>query len=441
MAVELGVFDRIWKLVGGLVRVSRSVVNKRAIESRYRFCLRQEVRSFGILGSPDIENMPVRLDEAFVSLRISPSWRSEWSFDPAKQTDRQAAAVRSEEMHHLTPDDMMKRAFRESRVLLIVGDPGCGKTTLLKYYALCALDKKQGQLGFERQLLPLFFPLRELAFADDGQPLSLAENLAAWSAQRSLAITAQQFNTWLVKRKTLVLLDGLDEIGDLEKRRAACEWIKLTTNGLKNARLVVTARWTGVRKSDCIELECEHRRADVLDFSEEQQQEFLKKWFPAVFMAEWRGPDMPGREWRQRQRKRGEARAGALIDFLQQRENRSIREFSGVPLLLQIMAIVWKERDYRPESRTALFDAALNYLLQYRDQRRGKDLKPLLDADKARRVLGPAALWMQERLQRDEAPKEAMHNFMQPILQTMEKPPTAQDFCRNLVDRAGLIVD
>jgi hypothetical protein len=52
--------------------------------------------------------------------------------------------------------------------------------------------------------------------------------------------------------------------------------------GLGNARFVVTSRATGYRKLDGIELELPHLRADIMDFTLDQQEEFLKKWFRAA---------------------------------------------------------------------------------------------------------------------------------------------------------------
>jgi len=77
-----------------------------------------------------------------------------------------------------------------------------------------------------------------------------------------------------------------------------------------------------------------------------------------------------------------------------------------------------------------LYDTALNYLLEYRD--RQKRIAPILPADEARLVLMPTALWMQEELHKDEAPKKVTHEKMQPILDKLEKRPQAQDFCENL---------
>ncbi len=103
------------------------------------------------------------------------------------------------------------------------------------------------------------------------------------------------------------------------------------------------------------------------------------------------------------------------------------------------MAMLWKEREYLPGSRLELYDAALNYLLDYRDRRRG--LYPKLSAQDARRVLSPVSLLMQEELKKDEIGRQTMQEQMQVQLDTLYNSLPASDFCRNLVDRAGLLVE
>ena len=231
----------------------------------------------------------------------------------------------------------------------------------------------------------------------------------------------------------------MDEISDLGQRKRVCEWIDNTCAGLKKARFVVTSRWTGYQKVDGIELGFDHMRADVRDFSRAQQEDFLTKWFRAVFQRNFRGDGEPSQEWLGRQAQRAQEKVKTVIDFLQDDKNKSLRSLAAVPMLLQIMAILWQERDILPQSRTELYNASLNYLLDFRDKRR--NLLPVLDADKARRVLSPTALWMQHTLQKDEAPKQEMHQQMQPILKTFDEQPEAEDFCKNLVDRAGLLAE
>ncbi len=403
-------------------------------EEQYRAVLGEELSSIHMVG-PEFESKSVPLGESFVSLRLSEYWRSEKQFE--KDSDKIPSHTYPGETSPLSPEEVMKRAFPQYRLLLIIGDPGSGKTTLLNYYTITCLDKKHQTLGFkEKEILPIYFSLRELVFSND-MPGSLQDNLAVWAKKRHLNISSKQFYTWLQKRKTLVLLDGLDEISDREKRIQVCEWVKNAWAGFPKARFVLTSRPTGYRKMDGLELECDHLRADIMDFSPQQQELFLNRWFRAVFLKEL--PIDVLKDQKERKEKEASDRVRAIIDFLNKKENKSVRELAQVPMLLQIMAIIWKDRDYLPGSRGALYDISLNYLLEYRDSRR--NLKPLLPAEKARLVLAPTALWMQEKLKSDNAPKKEIHEFMQSILREMDKPPDVREFCENLRDRAGLIVD
>ncbi|NIM14071.1 MAG: SUMF1/EgtB/PvdO family nonheme iron enzyme [Candidatus Aminicenantes bacterium] len=420
-------------------KTQEQISSDRTAEEIYRAALREELGTLHLLGTPDIECKPVRLEDAFVSLSISESWRSEKRFDVPGKMER------LEMERHLTAEQVMKRAFQNFRLLLVIGDPGSGKTTLLKYYAVRCLDKRHRELGFKQEIFPIYFPLRDLEFQkikegnDQFEPAAFPGNLAKWAERHLLNISTGQFHQWLQKRKTLVLLDGLDEISSKERRRKVCRWLRDMCNGLKNACFVLTSRATGYRKLDGIELEVPHLRADIMDFSPQQQEDFLNKWFQAAFCSELPPEGTPEPEWKQQQKKRAQQRSRTIIEFLQKEDNKALQELAAVPMLLQIMSIIWKEREFLPKTRPALYDTALNYLLEYRD--RQKEIEPLLPAEEARRVLTPTALWMQEELQKDEAPKAAVHEKMQPILKTLEGQPEALIFCENLRDRAGLIAD
>lgn len=417
------------------IEEAEKIEQTQTFEEQYREALRKELGSIRMVG-PEFESQPVTLEETFVSLRLSQSWRCEEQFENLDREIPLPGSHRGEE-DHLSPGQVMTHAFPQFQLLLVVGDPGSGKTTLLKFYAMTCLDNQQQNLGFEEEnIMPLFFPLRELKFTN-GSPLPLQDNLEAWAKKRYLDIPAQEFLNWLKNNKTLVLLDGLDEISNLEKRQQVCQWIENALVGLKKACVVLTTRPTGYRKMDGLELECDHLRADILDFSARQQERFLFKWFRAVFLNEL--PANALKKEKDRKEKEARDRAQAIIDFLDRKENKSVLELARIPMLLQIMAFIWKDRDYLPGSRAALYDISLNYLLEYRDRRR--NLKPVLPAEKARIVLSRLALFMQEKLRSDNAAKTDIHEYIRPILKTMEKPPEAGDFCQNLRDRAGLIAD
>ncbi len=400
----------------------------------YQSTLKRQLGNITLTGSPAITNFSVKLSDTFVSLTLSGSSRCETR--PYSADDQ---CVPHQKDCTSTPEEVMRFVFQHHPLLLIIGDPGSGKTTLLKYYALSCLDNgRHKEFGFSEPVNVFYLPLRELRRGDTGYA-SLPATLSAWCEKNFLVLPDTLFSGWLEEPSTLVLLDGLDEISDVHDRIAVCGWIDKMVGRFTSVRFVVTSRSTGYRKGDGIELEASHLRADIMDFSKEQQAQFLQRWFKAAFLGEIPPATGDKAEWRIHQEQQAAKKADAILDFLAQEKNRSLQSLAGVPLLLQIMAMLWKDRQYLPGSRLKLYDAALNYMLDYRDRRRGID--PLLAAEDARRVLSPVSLWMQEELKKDEAGREKMQEKMQELLDTLYNSLPATDFCRNLVDRAGLLVE
>jgi len=404
-------------------------------KERYQSTLREELGYLRMLGLPGIESIKVNLnDDTFVPLRISD--RQERANLSSKKSALHASA------HILSPDEIMKQVFhdgRARRMLLVIGDPGAGKTTLLKYYALCALEEYR-RIGFSAPVNVFYLPLRDLARDKEGHYTdALPANLALWSAKHHQTLEVRFFDAWLQGESSLVLLDGLDEISTLEERAEVCRWIDHAWSGFSRAFFVVTSRATGYRKDEGIELEADYDRADIQDFTTEQQERFLRNWFMAAFLKEPCEKGVEPARWKAKQQQEAEERTTTIVAHLAVEKNKGLRQLAAIPMILQIMAILWKEREYMPESRMELYDAALNYLLEFRDKRRG--IKPLLSAAYARKVLAPVALWMQATLKKDEASRVEMHTEMQERLDTLATAPTAEAFCDSLVKRAGLLVE
>ena len=401
----------------------------------YKAIIKVELGYIRMLGLPGVESIKVNLnDDTFVPLRLS---------DRQESDNKEKNNPQGNE-HILYPDKIMKRAFQDRRgrrMLLVIGDPGAGKTTLLKYYALCALENYK-RLGFTEPVNVFYIPLRELVRDKEGDYISLPANLANWAKKHQQTIATDVFTDWLNSGTSLVLLDGLDEISNTADRIEVCKWIDNVWAGFTKAFFVVTSRSTGYNKEEGIELECDYERADVQDFTPDQQERFLKKWFTAAFLKEpcEEGFDEAG--WQEKQTKEADQRTQTIVAYLKAEKNKGLRQLAAIPMILQIMAILWKDREYMPESRVELYDAALNYLLEFRDKRR--NIRPLLSASDARQVLAPISLWMQKTLKKNEVAKSDMHFAMQKLLDTLntpETPPAAEAFCNYLVKRSGLLIE
>jgi len=399
----------------------------------YQGFLKREFENLNLSGSSAIAAFSVPLAETFVSLRLSDNLHSE------KRLHCELSGAELPMGTHIrTPEQVMAYVFKNHRLLLVIGDPGSGKTTLLKYYALSCLEGDHEVFGFPSAVPVFWLPLREMKRGAQGYD-SLAANLAQWCSRNYLAeVKPEHFADWLKASESLVLFDGLDEISEVRDRIELCRWIDLMVNLYGNARFVVTSRSTGYRKGDGIEIVTPHIRADIMNFNDEQQADFLVKWFRAAYQRELPPPGADEACWRTIQEAKADKKAAAITDYLAEDRNRSLRALARVPLLLQIMALLWKEHEYLPNGRRKLYDAALDYMLDYRD--RSRNMVPLLTTEDARRVLAPVSLWMQELVKRDEAKRDEVHRRMDEVLEKLSTQVGAPAFCRNLVDRAGVLV-
>ncbi|MEI6757137.1 MAG: NACHT domain-containing protein [Chlorobium sp.] len=428
----------IWAVVKFIYPEWRRYCDTGKKKKRYHETLRKELGYIRMLGLPGVENVQVNLDDdTFVPL----------SFFRSQGLDKDYGEGGSKIAHEgelpMTPDNVMQQAFKEQRrMLLVIGDPGAGKTTLLKYYAMCALKQKHlTRLGFSGPVSVFYLPLRDLVRDAKGCYDSLPTNLARWAKKHHQTIQEELFEEWLHRGTSLVLLDGLDEISNTAERREACKWIDTAWSGFSDAYFVVTSRATGYNKDERIEIAAEYERADVKDFTPQQQERFLKNWFTAVFLKEPSEKQIDKKEWQRQQKAKAEEQTRKIVAHLKEDKNKGLRQLAAVPMILQIMAILWKEREFLPKSRVKLYNAVLDYLLELRDERRG--IPAILPADDARKVLGPVSLWMQEELNTDKAEKGAMHQKMQERLQYIisAQPLSAEAFCDFLVKRAGLLIN
>jgi len=435
--VVIALITAIWAFFKWIYPIlSTKFARKKQLEGfaeRHKATLREQIQKQS-LSTTAFDSVSVTLADTFVPLRLSDTLRNETRFMPGSSYNNQRNdGIRS-------PEEVLRIAFKKKyRKLLVVGEPGSGKTTLLYYYALLCLDTKPlERRGFRVPKLLFYLPLRELTKSGEKFAL-LPANLWAFSERHSHAIGEDVFSDWLHSTTTLVLLDGLDEISDIAERIRVCGWIDNAVISFPKAYFVITSRPSGLRKVDKIKLEPEPERVDIMDFTPYQQNIFLHRWFEAAFLeAEAPFADKTA-AWQKSQKEKAATKAEGIITVLKAEEYKSLQSLAGIPLLLQIMAMLWKNKEDLPSSRVELYGKALNYILDERERQIGNI--PLLAADQALDVLMPVSLWMQEELEKDEVERETMHQRLQAELIKHSDTPTPAIFCQNLVDRAGLLVE
>jgi len=273
--------------------------------------------------------------------------------------------------------------------VIVLGDPGAGKTTFLKYLAV-RLARGEGERIGMGDFLPILLPLSGFANALLARDIRLDDFIAEYFAGigSNLPIGPMLSEALKVGR-ALILLDGLDEIRDLNMRNTVVERVVdfFAFHRRQGNKFVLTSRVVGyraIRPSAEDLVEC-----TIVDFEEDEIEEFVGYWTSALE--------------KQAQGNTAVARADAetdrreLLDAIQQ--NPGVRQLASTPLLLTILALMKRQGVSLPERRVQLYDQYVTTLLSTWNRARslsGRAPSRDLDEIQTVRILAPLALWMHE---------------------------------------------
>ena len=229
-------------------------------------------------------------------------------------------------------------AVQTYKKLIILGKPGAGKTTFLKYLAIQCNEAK-----FEPDCLPIFITLKD--FAESQHNPSLLTYMAT-SAGYDLPVETND-SEWLDgldqilgAGRALILLDGLDEVRAEDHQRVIKE-IRTFSERFWQNQFVMTCRiaaWDYVFEK--------FTEVEVADFDEAQIAAFVAKWF--------------------------HAKAVKPEQFLSQlSQHPRIQQLAISPLLLTLICLAFEESGGFPSSRSELYKEGIDALLKKWDAKRG----------------------------------------------------------------------
>lgn len=130
---------------------------------------------------------------------------------------------------------------RKRRGIVILGDPGSGKTTHLKRLLLACLRQGPEGLDLPAGTLPVFLSLRELEDLSRGIDAFIEQTLDDPHLTMSTGFGARLLN----RGHLLLLFDGLDEVSDPKEREKIARWLERAARAQPTCTLVVTCRFAG----------------------------------------------------------------------------------------------------------------------------------------------------------------------------------------------------
>lgn len=221
----------------------------------------------------------------------------------------------------------------EKQYLMVLGEPGAGKSTFLRRIGLEALKGKTDK--FNHACIPVLIELKRFTNSD----ISIEKHIADEFRICGFPKPDESVHKLLEQGNLLILLDGLDEV-PTNNLNAAIEKIQDFVDCYQKNRFIASCRTAAYRSGF-------RRFSDVAmtEFDDPQIQQFINNWFQS-----------------EEDQKVGTAQRCWKI--LQQSENISAKELAQTPLLLTFLCLVFDDSQNFPDNRSELYATALQILLK-----------------------------------------------------------------------------
>ena len=314
--------------------------------------------------------------------------------------------------------------------MVILSDPGGGKTTLLKWISLvyCFPDEYDSNDSHlpKRELFPIWLRCRDISEGSRPTVWNTIQNIALrgeWLPNGSDAGDFIALVSHHITRGTLLLLiDGLDEIGNDADREYFVEQLRAFADNYPTVNILVSSRPTGFSIVSQGMFQ-EFDRYTIAPLKKEDISSLCVKWNIVV-----KGDSE-------------EAKRDALKLAKRITDNERIFRLASNPLLLTTLLLVERRVGRLPTKRADLYEEAIQVLLETWN-RRGHEHQPI-DLDEARYQLAYIAFHMmanhEKQITRTKLTsllKEARKELSE--LVSAEEKPT--EFIKNIEQRSALLI-
>ncbi|MDB9493964.1 NACHT domain-containing protein [Spirulina major CS-329] len=276
---------------------------------------------------------PMRLDDVYTNVRFL----NESTIRTFASTDALESAFRARGSRRFQNEDCETRVgvevASETQYLMVLGQPGAGKSTFLRRMGLEAFKGQKGEL--KQACIPVFLELKRF----DSAEIDIQEQITAEFDTCGFPKSEQFVTKALEQGKLLILFDGLDEVPG-QYVNGIIDKIQDFVDRHDQNRFIASCRTAAYRSGF-------RRFKDVImaDFDDAQIKKFIQNWF------------------------RGEVDQTANTaeycwELLRSKGQEGAQELAQTPLLLTFLCLVYDRSQSFSSNRSALYGKAMRILLE-----------------------------------------------------------------------------
>jgi len=319
-------------------------------------------------GDVDIATQNLLVRQLYMPLRIDID-HEQTSDDSLKLIERERSLRRSREAGRITTEGERQKPrnagigelLKTNQRLVILGDPGGGKTTMLRWLATAMLLRHKNDAALvqlpdvhtlpDESWIPVLIRCRDLGEADLCRSFSefLKQHLlkSALRPEQATVMHALLLEK-IARNEILLLIDGLDEITNTQVRVRFCQELERTVARYPDVRIIVTSRIVGYRDMP-YRMGEQFQHGVIAELRQEHKDLFAKRWIEVTEQRQ--SPE---------ERKRREAE---LVRALHASDR--IERLTGNPMLLTTLALVKRKVGKLPNRRNKLYAEAVGVLLNW----------------------------------------------------------------------------